>query len=394
MYFRETSTFTVQQAVKETEGYVEGDDFDNDGWEMGGVTAHEGEDGETVFLFRDGTDDDLWDEIFGKKKKKSASSSRAKSTPGVTHIAFVSDMHGRYVTGLKKIRKVDPNAIVYQRIPTVIPLSWAKSIQPYRPKTKIHKQTAWTVDSVVLEEKTFSYREDAPEKAIHLQVDQVLDVNLHDLVKKRGNAFEGIVLSPPWKNARMPIDGITNPNNMSYGIEPEDLSKGLKGLASRSVLPAGFIYIWSPKHLIHRVLKVLETLDFHYVENAICVNQHVRNEFVKEPSRFFSQSKNTLLICRRGSRTKSGKLVWDRVEIRHQRTSDVHFEFCKTDPVTGAQDYAHSYVHNMAETMLPHGRFNPQTCDKEDAPSIPKLLHLWADNVSQRTGWMTVSQAL
>ena len=122
------------------------DDVDEDGWDLSGVQTHESEEGEVTYFFGDGTDDDLWDELFGTKKKKKTQGTRravARGDKSVTKIAFVSDMHGRYVTGLRKIRKVDPNAIVYQKVPKVLPLSWAKIIKPYAPPDAIHTQTNW-----------------------------------------------------------------------------------------------------------------------------------------------------------------------------------------------------------------------------------------------------------
>ena len=125
--------------------YDEIEDVDDEGWDLSGVQLHESEEGEVTYFFGDGTDDDLWDELFGTKKKRKPASKRGvvRGEKSVTKIAFVSDMHGRYVTGLRKIRKVDPNAIVYQKVPKVLPLSWAKIIKPYAPPEAVHTQTNW-----------------------------------------------------------------------------------------------------------------------------------------------------------------------------------------------------------------------------------------------------------
>mmetsp|Transcript_21417 Transcript_21417/g.46697 ORF Transcript_21417/g.46697 Transcript_21417/m.46697 type:complete len:553 (-) Transcript_21417:507-2165(-) len=421
--FNETSTFTVEAAVRSSEDTMYVDDefgYDEEGWELGGVKFHENEDGEMLFLFGDGTDDDIWDEVFGKKKRKgkgrSGVSRGNRIDTGVTHIAFVSDMHGRFVTGLKKIRKIDPNAIIYQRIPNEISVSWAKRIEPYRPRSAKHKHTTWRRDQVVSVESFFPHEKAEPENSVQLVVDNVFDVDLVTVAEAHA-PFEGIVLSPPWKSGRnLKADETeVNPNNRENGIEPEDLVK--LGLKSRALLKSGFVYVWTPKHLILRVLRALEKMDFHYVENAVFVKQHVHNAFVCEPSRYFRQSKETLLICRRGTKTKSGKIQWEKVEIRHQRTSDVHFEFLRTDE-NKVHLYPHSYVHNMAETMLPHARFNPcavegdkeekstdeenpevspaeQSTDKENPVvqvSPGKLLHLWANPSQKRTGWVTIAE--
>ncbi|CAK9013773.1 WD repeat-containing protein 26 homolog (AtWDR26), partial [Durusdinium trenchii] len=397
--FNQTSAFTVEAATR-LHSNVEHDEFGfyhfDDGWEMDGVISHEREDGQTVFLFGDGTDDDIWDEVFSKKKRgrqssgsggRQARAGTRASDGGVTHIHFISDKHGRFVTGLKKVRTYDPNAMMYTKIPNEITMSWAKRIEPFRPRDAIHRHTTWRPDAIVINEDQFFCSTDAPPCSQHLAVHSVLDVDLTSLVGARGS-FEGIVLSPPWKDARIPVrDSDSDKRNLAFGIEPEDLLK--LSLGRSQILKSGFVYVWTPKHLILRVLRVLEKMNFHYVENAICVKQHVHNDFFCEPSRYFRQSKETLLICRRGTKSKSGKITWERVEIRHQRTSDVHFETVRPDPhVRGAHQLAHNYVHNMVETMLPHGRFNPlpslkeatAAVDKSAAAAVPssRLIHLWA----------------
>jgi len=440
--FKETSAFTVKSASREL--YNDGmEDFaeyyEDDGWDWGDVMTAQNDEGDTMFLIGDGTDDDLWEEVFGSKKSKQRRSqgrkargdrSRNADSAGVTQIAFVSDMHLRFITGLKKIRKVDPNAIVYQKIPNEIPSSWAKPIRPYVPNDAVNVHTAWRPDAITLAEETFSHSKETPENAEHYTVSSMLKDNWFEQVQERA-PFEGIVLSPPWRNARMPlqddVESKSTNNDLEHGIEPEDLAQ--LNLERPGMVRSGFLYIWTPKHLILRVLRALEKMNFHYVENAVYVKQHVRNELWCEPSRYFRQSKETLLICRRGKKHPvSGKISWERVEIRHQRTSDVHFEFTSMNKESnrpGVHAMPHSYVHNMVETMLPHGRFNPapslepvpeatqageKTKGKEESntasesapkkPLVPaceptrgKLLHLWAPKNSLRTGWVTVSQS-
>jgi hypothetical protein len=71
----------------------------------------------------------------------------------VTQIAFVSDMRGQYVTALKRVRIVDPNAITYQRIPPVLPESWAKRIQPYVPTNmRLSTHAEWSHKDVLASE--------------------------------------------------------------------------------------------------------------------------------------------------------------------------------------------------------------------------------------------------
>ena len=237
---------------------------------------------------------------------------------------------------------------------------------------------------------------------------KVEDVDLVSLAATKDQGFQGIVLSPPWKERFPTASG--EPYN-TEGIVPKDLLK-LK-LGNTKVIEAGFVYIWSPKHLLHEILKVMERMNFFYVENAINVRQAVSNDIQGLESQYFKSSKETLLILRRGKRNpKNQKVEWSRVEIRHQRTSDVNFTFYANNS-TGKERYAHSYIHNMAETMLPHGRYNPLPPENEkgaeaNAKGSPqaeaawlskekqrkqqgRLLHLWAPQDVRRTGWTSVA---
>jgi hypothetical protein len=231
-------------------------------------------------------------------------------------------------------------------------------------------------------------------------------------------------------------------------VSPEDLLS--LGLGDKRLSDAGFLYVWTPKHLLGRVLGVLETMDWHYVENAISVRQSVDNDVASESSRYFRNCKDTLLICRRGKKSaKTGKITWAPIEIRHQRISDVHFDFVKpqpqqpqpqpqqpqtkceetdtsppaadtdTDTDTGTTVAIkqrglrpYGYVHNMAETMLPQGRYNGADEVSEEEMAADKamahqakakgakystlhgqLLSLWTPPEVRRTGWVCVSQA-
>lgn len=118
------------------------------------------------------------------------------------------------------------------------------------------------------------------------------------------------------------------------------------------------------------------------------------------PCPYFSQSKDTLLVCRRGFKplgAPNGRIEWKKVEMRHQRTSDV-YQACHVVERTTAKDDGsssssltlprkpHAYVQKMVETMLPEARY-----DASDAANRPgRLLEIWAKPGATRSGWVSV----
>jgi hypothetical protein len=293
----------------------------------------------------------------------------------------------------RKVRKItDPNAISYVKIPNnPIPSSWAKRIIQWVPPQAIHAHTNWIRDDVLMTTPVkWSITSSPGSKYVETNLVhdwKTTSTLLLNLAKERGG-FSGIVLNPPW---REPWPGA--PISFDGTIEPEDLSH--LPLANNEFLDAGFVYIWSPKHLLHRVLITLEKMNFHYVENAIVVHETAGGDaFVSKPCTYFSQSKDVLLLCRRGQKNMTtGKIEWKRIELRHQRISDV-YQACHTFVTDGEVEGDHlrenkpwAYVHKMCETMLPEARYDVNN------PNTPcKLIELWGKHGMTRSGWVSVAQ--
>ena len=95
------------------------------------------------------------------------------------------------------------------------------------------------------------------------------------------------------------------------------------------------------------------------------VKQEVNNTFSAQPSPYIRTTHETLLIFRRGTpatglvASRNGIVTWKPVEMRHQRTEDVVFDFVRPLPNRGteADDLEHKpndFCYNMVERMLPH----------------------------------------
>ena len=99
-----------------------------------------------------------------------------------------------------------------------------------------------------------------------ISVPDILSINsnLLALAKSRGG-FHGVVLNPPWKE---PCPGTV----LATGIVPEDLAK--LPLGNLEFLPAGFVYVWTPKHLLLRTLVVLEKVSLFFFAFCAAHLQH------------------------------------------------------------------------------------------------------------------------
>ena len=112
---------------------------------------------------------------------------------------------------------------------------------------------------------------------------------------------------------------------------------------------------------------------------------------------------------------KLGVVAWKPVEMRHQRTEDVVFDFVRPLPGSegGEESRPDDFCYNMVERMLPHsvheeeegqeGKISSRGANpisesrlgktKELRPLRPRgqLIHLWSEEC-RRTGWTMLHQ--
>lgn len=403
--FKETSTFKLETALKDSSNayesyfYGSGDDDDlideedeeDHGWDLTGVSTRRGASGEKYYLFSD--NEEMWDDILGdskksKRKRKQREDGASSSKP-------------------KRIA-VSASQLDYVSVPTTYPLpeSWGRMIHQYTPPENVNARTFWKEGEIT--NNKVQRVSSIPEASEHLCVSSTEALSsktkffekLKQLASTRKGGFEGIVLSPPWKerygkdSASMYKAATQTSKKQLATIEPEDLL--LLKLGDDSLLRAGFIYVWVPKHLAVRVLKVMRAMNYFYVENGVNVRLKTTNRVGQNDTAtmttfkgsVFTQAHETCLIFRKGYITKSNRREWHKVEIRHQRTTDVKFSFYRQD-AKGLEEYYHDYLYNMVETMVPLGRFNPEA-EHDGKKQEGRLLHLWAPPSKRRTGWVTV----
>jgi hypothetical protein len=110
----------------------------------------------------------------------------------------------------------------------------------------------------------------------------------------------------------------------------------------------GLVFIWVEKEVIHDLIKYFESIDFVYVENVcyIMLDQNFKSKvdesreidisdsYVRQDSKYLKKTKRTLLIFRRISQKKAKCTL----ELRHQRTCDVCFDWAYTSASTSEGD--------------------------------------------------------
>ncbi|KAJ9049938.1 hypothetical protein DSO57_1019271 [Entomophthora muscae] len=237
----------------------------------------------------------------------------------------------------------DPDVV---RIPDDVPPTWANLI---RPLTFLGPVPA----------------------ANMLKVRDIFSLKMHDLESfspARSISLEGILVDPPW-----PKESTESIIPLLYTLLEEVCS----------LIHSGFVFIWVPKHLQYEVFKLFSGLGMRYVENLVWCQIALSNHLLTTPSEIICQSKSIMLIFKKGG----------EIEIRHQRTADVIFDFIKPEACWAGKNLSCPKplaVYDMVETLLPNSQIN-----NDQQPWC--LLELWAketDFTPPRPNWIQVHQLL
>lgn len=404
--FKRTSAFTAASTVMPVDprqvimipGEYDSDPeyyIYDDGWDISGLDKDENNGGGFYYCENDSEFSDEDDEEWGDLRRRGHGRSRKRKAGAVRKVRSTTERSGNDLIlpgpskarlalskRVRRRRAVDPNALSMVRIPNdPIPSNWSKRIIQYIPTKCTNIHTPWTSDDVLMPRRVKYSPEPAP-CSLNMSVSSMAALNEKlSAAAKQAEGFHAVLMSPPWKEPRPGADPVEG------GIVPEDLLK--LPLGDHSFLSAGFVYIWTPKHWLHRTLQALEQMDLHYVENAVVVNERVGDgPPLSQSCTYFSQQKETLLVCRRGIKQPlTGKLNWASIELRHQRISDVHLACYRPSsqrsdiPIKPA-----NYVHKMTETMLPLSRYNSDVADAK-----PRFCEIWANKDTSRPGWVMVT---
>jgi len=337
--FKQTSMFNVKTALQDNAMLTGIDDIleDLDG-RYGSDDDFDSEDEDMLKAFW--SDDEDWD---GGKRRRGgrggagSGGSRRAGGHGVRREKTAGQVKARHqvVTAYnpltqalvrKKVKVNDPNQLEYVRIPNPLPLSWGRTIRPFVRKVEVERE------------------EDSAAE------------NGADGKKQRDVVAEAVLVNEAWYK-----DGVSLISN--------DAMKRLSAVSFNKVVPYGFVFVWTPKELIMPVCKLMQKQGFAYVENLTWVWMQPNNTIAEDASAYIGRSHSTLYMFRATCVDRS------KVELRHQRSPDVIFDYRKDGGRCPTETYEY------LETLLPKST-------KEG-----KLVELFAKagvNAPRRKGWKMV----
>ena len=234
----------------------------------------------------------------------------------------------------KKVKVNDPNQLEYVRIPNPLPLSWGRTIRPFVRKVEVEDVAADGADGN----------------------------------KQRDVVAEAVLVNEAWYKDGEDTDQSGTKSPISISIS-RDAMKRLSAVSFNKVVPYGFVFVWTPKELIMPVCKLMSKQGFAYVENLTWVWMQPNNTIAEDASAYIGRSHSTLYMFRATCADRS------KVELRHQRSPDVIFDYRKDGGRCPTETYEY------LETLLPKST-------KEG-----KLVELFAKegvNAPRRKGWKVV----
>jgi len=183
--------------------------------------------------------------------------------------------------------------------------------------------------------------------------------------------YKAILMDPPFDLSESPVC-INNGGN----VKLSDFAK----LPISEVIPdtvGAMLFIWVPSELTMQINEICESWGFLLVEHATWILRNLSYQIENRQSNLFGISKCNLLLYRR---TKKNGKSFNKLELRHQRTSDSYFDFVRYHQETG-RELKSDYHYKVIETLLPD-------LDKKENGSA---LFLWAPKNEKRDGWTCIA---
>ena len=321
--FYETSLFNVKTLKANNETLMdEGEDFRFDDEDLNASDY-------------DIDEDEFWSSGSHRKGKK-RSSGGARRGSGMSNnvsrtVTVLNRETGVYIQ--RKVRVVDETLPQLLRVPPApVPLSWARTVTPYRKRTMAPKPEE--VDCSVFHEKC------------------IAEMNFDSLKKKK--VYLGILINKP-----------------TWTCDGQERLRALQKIPVHRLCPTGFIFIWIDKRDVERVCDWMYEKKYVYVENLTWVYMLPNNKMVHDKSRYLRTSHLTLYMFRKYNEGKD-------IELRHQRNPDVVLD-CMQATADGHCSIPKE-AYKAIETLLPGGH--------------DRLLELWAAPDNVRKGWTQVIENL
>ena len=214
---------------------------------------------------------------------------------------------------------------------------------------------------------------------IYIESKEITSIpNIKSCLSLSEKQLHSIFISPPWNNSSYTFDTFKQLN-----IPIDAMENGL-------------LFIWTKKEYLCDMIDYIESLEenstIKYVENLVWVKLEKKIEtntnpenpfdindiFHKGNSEYFTNSHMTLLMF------KKEKNPNVKIELRHQRTSDVVFDIY--DKEMNVNYSPNEFIYKMIEILLPKANIS------EEPKGELKMLEIYAMKNSNRRGWIHISE--
>jgi len=188
--------------------------------------------------------------------------------------------------------------------------------------------------------------------------------------------YKAVLMDPPFDLSESPVfvpEGGAYDN--SGTIKLEDFARLPMGEVVPNTVGA-MLFLWVPSELTMQVNEICEAWGFLLVEHATWICRNLSWQIENRQSNLTGISKANLLLYRR---TKKNGKTYNKLELRHQRTSDSYFDYVRVHPETG-RELKSDYHYKVIETLLPD----------LDQKEKGQALFLWAPKDERRDGWSCV----
>ncbi|QDZ20492.1 hypothetical protein HOP50_04g30100 [Chloropicon primus] len=281
-------------------------------------------------------EDEFWGGLTFRKKRRGTGSSRG-SRGGVPYlrrtVTVLNKDTGVYVQ--KKVRVVDHTLPQLMRIPPPpVPLSWCRSVKPYRKRVMAPEPDCRVVREGCIAEMNFN-------------------------ALRREETYVAVLINPDWVVEESDDETMT------------DRLHCLKRVPLTKLCPTGFVFIWIDKGDVQKVCELMHRQNYVYVENLTWVQMLPNNKMIHGECKYTRKCHSTLYIFRRHNEGKD-------IELRHQRNPDVVLDCLRTS-IDGHKKTPDE-TYKAIETLLPsfEGR----------------ALELWSSPDGPRKGWTHVVENL
>ncbi|QDZ20473.1 hypothetical protein HOP50_04g29910 [Chloropicon primus] len=231
----------------------------------------------------------------------------------------------------KKVRVVDHTLPQLMRIPPPpVPLSWCRSVKPYRKRVMAPEPDCRVVREGCIAEMNFN-------------------------ALRREETYVAVLINPDWVVEESDDETVT------------DKLHCLKRIPLTKLCPTGFVFIWIDKGDVQKVCELMHRQNYVYVENLTWVQMLPNNKMIHGECKYTRKCHSTLYIFRKDNEGKD-------IELRHQRNPDVVLDCLRTS-IDGHKKTPDE-TYKAIETLLPsfEGR----------------ALELWSSPDGPRKGWTHV----